>query len=224
MTVAEFDTKIAIVVRDDLAAWQRLNVTAFLMSGLVASAGAEAIGEDYLDGDGARYLPLLVQPVLVFETGAEKLRTLRERAARREVPVAIYTADMFVTGNDADNRAAVRAVATEQLDLVGLGSGPGTATSTRSCAASSATRNAPLTRGTSAVLRRLRRSAYGARRTCWHELEHWPSPTARARAGGRRSASCAGPRPPPPRGWPPTGSAWRCPPCCWSPRWPTSGT
>ena len=28
MTVAEFDTKIAIVVRDDLAAWQRLNVTA----------------------------------------------------------------------------------------------------------------------------------------------------------------------------------------------------
>jgi hypothetical protein len=121
MTVAEFDTKVAIVVRDDLAVWQRLNVTAFLMSGLVASAGAAAIGEEYVDGDGVRYLPLLVQPVLVFETVCEKLRTLRERAARREVPVAIYTADMFVTGNDADNRAAVRAAATAQLDLVGLG-------------------------------------------------------------------------------------------------------
>jgi hypothetical protein len=121
MTVAEFDTKIAIVVRDDLAAWQRLNVTAFLVSGLVASAGATVTGEDYVDGDGARYLPLLVQPVLVFETGGEKLRTLRERAARREVPVAIYTADMFATGNDADNRAAVRAVGTAQLNLVGLG-------------------------------------------------------------------------------------------------------
>jgi hypothetical protein len=121
VTVAQFDTKVAIVVRDDLAAWQRLNVTAFLMSGLVAAAGAEAIGEEYVDSDGARYLPLLVQPVLVFETAADKLRTLRERATRREVPVAIYTADMFTTGNDADNRAAVRAVGTENLDLVGLG-------------------------------------------------------------------------------------------------------
>ena len=121
MTVAEFDTKVAVVVREDLAGWQRLNVTAFLMSGLVFAAGAEAIGEDYVDADGARYLPLLVQPVLVFETTAAKLRTLRERATRREVPVAIYTADMFTTGNDTDNRAAVRAVGTEQLDLVGLG-------------------------------------------------------------------------------------------------------
>jgi hypothetical protein len=121
MTVAEFDTKVAIVVRDDLAAWQRLNVTAFLMSGLVASAGAAVIGEDYVDGDGAHYLPLLVQPVLVFETGSEKLQTLRERASRREVRVAIYTAEMFATRNDADNRGAVRAVGTEQLDLVGLG-------------------------------------------------------------------------------------------------------
>ncbi|HEY2318657.1 MAG TPA: DUF2000 domain-containing protein [Solirubrobacteraceae bacterium] len=119
--VTDFETKTAIVVRDDLASWQRLNVCAFLISGVTASAGPQAIGEDYLDADGNHYLPLLVQPVLVFETAGGKLRTLRERAARREVPVAIYTADMFATGNDADNRAAVRAVGTEQLDLVGLG-------------------------------------------------------------------------------------------------------
>jgi hypothetical protein len=121
MGVGEFDTKVAVVVRDDLAAWQRLNVTAFLMSGISAQAGPEAIGEDYVDGDGRGYLPLLVQPVLIFETGAAKLRTMRERAERRDVPVAIYTAEMFTTGNDADNRAAVRAVATADLDLVGLG-------------------------------------------------------------------------------------------------------
>lgn len=121
MTVAQFDTKIAVVVRDDLAAWRRLNVTAFLMSGIVARAGAEAIGEDYRDADDARYLPLLVQPVLVFEADGGRLRTLHERAARREIPVAIYTAEMFSTGNDADNRAAVRAVPSAQLDLVGLG-------------------------------------------------------------------------------------------------------
>jgi hypothetical protein len=121
VAVTEFDTKTAVVVADDLAAWQRLNVTAFLMSGLVARAGEGAIGEDYVDADGRRYLPLLVQPVLVYAAAAPKLQTLRERAARRDVPLAIYTREMFATGNDADNRAAVRAVPTAALDLVGVG-------------------------------------------------------------------------------------------------------
>jgi hypothetical protein len=118
--VGQFDTKVAVVVRSDLATWQRLNVTAFLISGVTAQAGPGAIGEDYLDADGRRYLPLLVQPVLVFEAGAAKLRTVRERAERRGVTIAIYTNEMFATGNDEDNRAAVRAVATDALDLVGI--------------------------------------------------------------------------------------------------------
>ena len=120
MGVTDFDTKAAVVVRDDLAVWQRLNVTAFLMSGVVGAAGPEAIGEDYLDADGNHYLPLLVQPVLVYEASAGKLKTVRERAARREVPIALYTMDMFATGHDADNRAAVRAVAAADLDVVGV--------------------------------------------------------------------------------------------------------
>jgi hypothetical protein len=121
MGVAEFDTKVAIVVRDDLAAWQRLNVTAFLVSGITAQAGPEAIGEDYRDADGQTYLPLLIQPVLVFEAAATKLKTALERSHRRGLPIAVYTREMFATGNDADNRAAVRAVPTAELDLVGLG-------------------------------------------------------------------------------------------------------
>jgi hypothetical protein len=121
MGVGQFDTKAAVVVRDDLATWQRLNVTAFLMSGVTAQAGAAAIGEDYEDGAGRRYLPLLVQPVLVYEATGAKLTTVRERAERRGVTIAIYTREMFATGNDEDNRAAVRAVPTDQLDLVGIG-------------------------------------------------------------------------------------------------------
>ena len=116
--VADFDTKAAIVVRDDLAVWQRLNVCAFLTAGIVGAAGPGVTGEDYLDADEHHYLPLLVQPVLVFEAGAAKLQTVRERADRREVPIAIYTADMFVTGNDTDNRAAVRAAAVALLDVL----------------------------------------------------------------------------------------------------------
>ena len=120
MAVTDFDTKVAVVVRDDLAPWQRLNVCAFLMSGVVAAADPGAIGEDYLDADGNRYLPLLVQPVLVFESSGAKLRTVRERAARRDVPIALYTADMFLTGKDEDNRSAVRAVGAADLDIAGI--------------------------------------------------------------------------------------------------------
>jgi hypothetical protein len=121
MAVTDFTTKAAVVVRDDLAAWQRLNVTAFLVSGLIGAAGPEAIGEPYEDGDGVAYLALLVQPLLVFEASAEQLRKARARAASRGVALAVYTAEMFATGNDEENRAAVRAVATEDLDLVGIG-------------------------------------------------------------------------------------------------------
>ena len=121
MSVTDFDTKAAIVVRDDLAVWQRLNVAAFLTSGIVAAAGADAIGEPYLDADDLGYLPLLVQPVVVLESDAPGLRRVLERARQRDVPLAIYTAEMFATGNDAANRAAVQAVPTEALDLVGIG-------------------------------------------------------------------------------------------------------
>jgi hypothetical protein len=117
--VADFDTKIAVVVRDDLQPWQRLNVTAFLVSGVTAAAGPEAIGEDYLDADGNAYMPLVVQPILVFEASAAKLQTVRERAERRGVSLAIYTKEMFSTGKDEDNRAAVQAVTAADLDLVG---------------------------------------------------------------------------------------------------------
>jgi hypothetical protein len=120
MAVTDFDTKVAVAIREDLAVWQRLNVTAFLISGVVAAAGEQAIGEDYLDADGNRYLPLLVQPVIVLEASASKLKTVRDRAQRRDVPIAIYTWEMFTTGRDAANRAAVRAVAAADLDLVGI--------------------------------------------------------------------------------------------------------
>jgi hypothetical protein len=121
MAVTDFDTKVAVVVREDLAAWQRLNVCAFLVSGVVADSGPDVVGEDYVDADGRHYLPMLRQPVLVFEATADRLRTVHGRAMQRELPIAIYTQDLFSTGKDEDNRAAVAAVPTDELDLVGLG-------------------------------------------------------------------------------------------------------
>ena len=108
------------VLHASLAAWQRLNVCAFLMSGIVGGADHPVVGPDYEDASGRRYLPMLVQPVLVFEAGAAKLRTVYERAVARDLRFAIYTGDLFATGKDEDNRAAVRAAASDQLDLVGI--------------------------------------------------------------------------------------------------------
>lgn len=113
------DTKICVVVRGDLEVWQKLNVTAFLMAGVAASE-PDSIGEQYEDGSGNVYLPIFGQPVFVFCASSEHLQRTRVRALSREISVAIYTKDMFATSNDTDNRAVVKAVAADELDIVGL--------------------------------------------------------------------------------------------------------
>ncbi|MFX5521817.1 DUF2000 family protein, partial [Acinetobacter baumannii] len=60
-----FDTKIVVILGDDLAAWQELNVTAFLTAGIATSAPG-LVGEPYRDADGTAYLPMLRQPVIVL--------------------------------------------------------------------------------------------------------------------------------------------------------------
>lgn len=115
----EFTTKIAILLRDDLAGWQRLNVTAFLASGLAAS-DLDLVGQPYADADGTRYLALFRQPVLVFVGDTALLTAAHHRALERGLRVAVFTEDLFATGNDEDNRMAVRSVARDKLNLVGL--------------------------------------------------------------------------------------------------------
>jgi hypothetical protein len=114
-----FDTKIAVLLRDDLAVWQRLNVAAFLVSG-IAGTHPEVVGEPYEDADATRYLPMFRQPVMVFEGSKEFMATAHGRALQREIEHSVFTQDLFATGNDRDNRAAVKAVSTAELDLVGI--------------------------------------------------------------------------------------------------------
>ncbi|MDX8031126.1 DUF2000 domain-containing protein [Lentzea sp. BCCO 10_0856] len=111
-----FDTKIAVLLRDDLAGWQALNVTAFLVSGLPE----ELRGEPYVDADDVTYLSMFRQPVVVLQGDKDLLTKAHGRALNRNQPMAIFTADLFATGNDEDNRAAVRKVHTQDLDLVGI--------------------------------------------------------------------------------------------------------
>lgn len=111
--------KIAVVVRDDLLVWQKLNVTAFLTSGYGARR-PDLVGAGYVDADGRAYQPMFAQPVAVLVADAAALRRAFDRALARGLDVAVYTDDLFATGNDADNRAAVAARGTADLPLAGF--------------------------------------------------------------------------------------------------------
>jgi hypothetical protein len=114
-----FDTKIAVVIRTDLQVWQKLNVASFLTGG-IAAAFPECIGEAYEDASGTKYLSLIGQPILIYGADGPALSRALDRALSRNVTPAVYTEDMFNTGHDAANRAAVKAVARTDLNLAGI--------------------------------------------------------------------------------------------------------
>ena len=115
----EFDTKIAVVLHDDLAVRQKTIVTAFLVSGIAGTVPG-VVGEPYRDASGNEYPPMFVQPVLVYGTDAAGRRRAHERAISREVVPAVYTRELFQTNHDEAKRAQVAAVTAEELDLVGI--------------------------------------------------------------------------------------------------------
>ena len=115
----QFETKIAIVLRDDLAIWQKLNVTMFLTSGMLGKTDG-LLGENYEDAGGNLYNPLCIQPCIVLAAPAEKLHTIYERALDRGVDFSLYIEDMFATGHDAANRETVLKYQPDDMPVVGI--------------------------------------------------------------------------------------------------------
>ena len=114
-----FDTKVAILVLEDLPVWQKLNVTAFLATG-IAGAAPEAMGAPYQDAAGRRFVALLGQPMLVFAASPKALAYAHRSAIERGLTCAVYVRAMFSTGHDAANRAAFQAEPADAPDLVGI--------------------------------------------------------------------------------------------------------
>lgn len=114
-----FDTKIAIVVREDLAVWQKLNVTAFLTSGVLGKDPG-LLGEPYEDAASNLYSPLVIQPMIVLSAAPDTIKTIYLRAVERKARLSLYIEDMFETGHDAANRAAVKQYRPEEMNVVGL--------------------------------------------------------------------------------------------------------
>ena len=115
-----YETKTALVLRRDLLPWQIANVAGFLVGGL-AGAHPEMAGELYTDASGRLYTPLVREPIFIYGADPVELARTHQRAISRNLRFAIYTEALFKTNNDRDNRAAVAAHATDQLDLVGIG-------------------------------------------------------------------------------------------------------
>ena len=63
---------------------------------------------------------MLRQSVMVMTAAAAKLASIRTKAMGRGIATAIYTEELFSTGHDAANRAAVADVPAEELNLVGV--------------------------------------------------------------------------------------------------------
>ncbi|MDE2290016.1 MAG: DUF2000 family protein [Burkholderiales bacterium] len=114
-----FDTKIAIVVREDLAVWQKLNVTAFLMSGIVGNF-PEIMGAPYRDAAGNVYSSLSVQPIIVLSTDAAHMANIHRRVLERELKPALYIDEMFATGHDDANRAVFAQYGPDTAKVVGI--------------------------------------------------------------------------------------------------------
>jgi hypothetical protein len=114
-----FETKLAIVLRDDLAQWQALNVAAFLISGIVARA-PEVIGEAYRDKAGNVYNPMSIQPTIVLCAEAATICEIHRRALSRGVRTSAYVEEMFSTGHDAANRAVFAQFGPDDARIVGV--------------------------------------------------------------------------------------------------------
>lgn len=114
-----FDTKVAILVLDELAPWQKLNVTAFLATG-IAGEVPEMLGERYVDGAGRAFAAMLGQPMMIFAASSKDLLRAHRVAGEQGLTCAAYVRAMFSTGHDAANRQAFRAEAPQNPDLVGI--------------------------------------------------------------------------------------------------------
>lgn len=114
-----FDSKVAIVLDADLAAWQKLNVTAFLATG-IAGLAPEAMGEPYRDAAGRTFAALLGQPMMILKADIGGLQRVHRQAIERGLDCAVYVRAMFSTGHDQANREAFMAEPASAPELVGI--------------------------------------------------------------------------------------------------------
>ena len=95
-----YENKIAIIIKDDLQTWQKLNVASFLASS-VAIQFPETHGAKFVNASGSEYLPFIKHPILIYKADTQSdIQRAFQRAKERGLHIGIYTEPLFATKNE----------------------------------------------------------------------------------------------------------------------------
>ena len=115
-----YDKKVAIVIKDDLMQWQKMNIVSFLASS-VAISFPETHGGSFITSDNVKFLPFIKHPILIFKAETtEKLLRAFQRARDRELEIGVYTKQLFDTRSEEENIKEIATRTINELDLVGI--------------------------------------------------------------------------------------------------------
>lgn len=116
----EFENKIAIIIKNNLPDWQKLNVAAFLASS-IAIKFPETHGKSFINASKSVYLPFIKQPVLIYKADDQtQIDRVFSRAKQRELNIGIYTNSLFSTKSETENHIEMGKSTDENQDLVGI--------------------------------------------------------------------------------------------------------
>ncbi len=115
-----YNNKIAIIIKNDLQSWQKLNVASFLASS-IAIRFPNTHGKEFINASGATYLPFIKHPILIFKAENEiEIKRAFNRAKERGLYIGIYTEPLFATKNEEENHIEIAKYTDENQVLIGL--------------------------------------------------------------------------------------------------------
>ncbi|MBP2831081.1 DUF2000 domain-containing protein [Aquimarina sp. U1-2] len=115
-----FQNKIAIVIKNDLLDWQKLNVASFLASS-VAIKFPETHGKSFINASNSEFLPFIKQPITIYKADDQpQIQRAFNRARQRELNIGVYTNRFFGTKNEDENHIEIGKTSDENQELVGI--------------------------------------------------------------------------------------------------------
>jgi hypothetical protein len=116
----DFQNKIAIVIKNDLLDWQKLNVASFLASS-VAIKFPETHGKSFINASNTQFLPFIKQPIIIYKADEQaQIKRAFNRAKQRELNIGVYTKPLFETKNEDENLIEISKTSDENQELVGI--------------------------------------------------------------------------------------------------------
>jgi hypothetical protein len=116
----EYENKIAIILKNDLANWQKLNVTAFLASS-IAIQFPETHGSSFVNASNSQFLPFIKQPILIYKADTDaEIKKVYNKAKEKSLHIGIYTEPLFSTKSAEENYIEIAKYTDETQVLIGI--------------------------------------------------------------------------------------------------------